>query len=64
MNPLPSDYKPDDPARAIEMAKIMQDLIYTGIFLRQEKATYHDWVSKITEGVKPVTPEELVLSQK
>jgi len=64
VTPLPPDYQPDDPVRAVEMAKVMQDVIYTGIFFRKEKATYQDWISKILEGVKPATPEELVLSQR
>ncbi|MCR4432675.1 MAG: 2-oxoacid:ferredoxin oxidoreductase subunit beta [Caldiserica bacterium] len=64
VTPLPAEYQPDDRTKAIEMAQVMQDVIYTGIFYRQEKLTYHDWISKIMEGVRPVTPKELVLSQK
>ncbi|MCR4428339.1 MAG: 2-oxoacid:ferredoxin oxidoreductase subunit beta [Caldiserica bacterium] len=64
VTPLPSDYKPDDRTLAIEMAQVMEDKIYTGVFYLKEKPTYQDWLERISGGVEKISPEELLLSQK
>lgn len=64
VNPLPQDYIPDDPNLAIQMAQVMEEKIYTGVFFRREKPTYHDWLERISGGVERISPEELLLSQK
>lgn len=64
VTPLPLDYITDDRNRAMEMAQIMEEKIYTGVFFIKEKPTYHDWLERISGGIERISPEELLFSQK
>ncbi len=64
IRPLPEGYLPDDRSRAMELADREDDEIYTGLFYREERATYSDWLSRLSEIAGKKTPEEIILSQR